>query len=389
MFHQPIPAAHVAAFHLFTEGETALVLRVRHRVMDAKGAQWVLRCLFAHLRQAPLLGGADFPADEALRRQLAPAAAASRRGFRLQWPGMPLAQKPGAYQTAVIPLPAQLDAPLAKAAAWLARHWGEPGRFLVPVDLRRHPGVAEAAANLSLPIYLTVSPTQSWQEVQGDLLTALAAQAELARDPWAQGGRYLPPAWLRALLSSTLTRAQAKGRYPMSGFLSHNGRLALSELSTSGFIATDLVSLPVFVPLAPCCLVLMQHDRGSNLALAVPTGVDLPALTQGLLAAWQEAPALPRSADASLAGASLLPALRLAWADTLALDAAAVDPEATFLDLGGDSLQLLTMLSGIADAQLPQGGTAFIQAALATGGQVSLRQLAALVAHHSPLANPR
>lgn len=382
LFHRPMAAGQVAELFHGYGADSQFLLRIRHRVMDAKGVQLVLRHVFARLRGEVPRGVADFPADHVVRQQL-PASSAKRAGYALRWPSLPLASTPAQHRLVVHSLPGRVEAPLARTAAWLATRWQQPCRFLVPVDLRRHAGVPAATANLSLPLYLPVQPGQRWQAVQAQLLAELNARRELAREPLEWWGRRVPPAWLRSLLAQTLRRAQAHGRYPMSGFLSHNGALRLADLSAPGFAATQVVALPVFVPLAPFCLVVLEQDQATHLALALPTHPQ----TEALLADWHHLWPQPAAAAATDSVAEAPPhplyaALLQRWAEVLDLPAAQVPPDATFHALGGDSIQLLTVLSETADQHLPHAGTAFIEAALQTGGQLSLRDTLALLDRH-------
>ncbi|RMG73046.1 MAG: acyl carrier protein, partial [Bacteroidetes bacterium] len=238
---------------------------------------------------------------------------------------------------------------------------------------------------LSLPIYLPVEPGTSPAAVQARLLKALADQAELAPDPAERWAPLLPQGLLHATLRLALGQAQRRRRFPMSGFLSDNGFFSLRPLHAPGFRATDAVALPVYVPLAPFCLVALQHEGGTRLALQVPAGLDPAPLREGLAAAWAagEAPACP---SAGLVSDPLVGALRPFWARYLERPEADLAAGLSFVQLGGDSLQLLSLVAEVAPQFVPEQTTIFIEAVLNTGGRLSLADMAGMI--HDVNASP-
>jgi hypothetical protein len=373
VYREPLGAA-LAALDLFADG---LLLRVRHRAMDAKGVQAALAGLFALLRGEACPPAVGFPVDSELRAQLAPPGLPPRGGYGFRWASLPGGDQPG-WQTLSWSFSQAVPMPLAIAGSWLAGYLGEPCRFLVPVDLRRHKGVPAAAANLSLPLYLPVQPGQAPAQLQAQLLRALAAQAELAPDPAQAWGKGLPQSLLQGLLGWALRQARRRGRFPMSGFLSDNGFCSLEPLQAAGFQARDLLALPVFVPLAPFCFVALQHEGGSRLLLQIPAGLDAAALQAGLGEAFAQG--LPPSPTPSPSPADpLVSELRPCWAQHVQRPPEAVKLDASFVDQGGDSLQWLSLLAEIAPRYVPSQSTAFIEAALDTGGRLTLAELATLI----------
>ncbi|MEM7656654.1 MAG: acyl carrier protein [Bacteroidota bacterium] len=376
----------VADFQLYA-GKT-MVVRVLHRLMDAKGVQTVLRLLFAALRGEALQVEEAFPADVQLRAQIAAVDRPSRGGYAFRWPSLRLANSaPASYQTRVYHLGQRWDAPLAKIAALISKHLKAPCRFLIPVDLRRHQGVPPAAANLSLPIYLEVQPGQSWQEVQAQLLALLQQKGELAPEPFESLASRLPISWLRGLMKVAIGKVNRSHRFPMSGFLSDNGFVDLTTYQTPRFQVQQVVALPVFVPLAPIGLVAIHHQGGTNVAVQVPATEEANHLLSVLQEAIdeEEVPKVAAKEEEVRLEPWLLPIAEM-WGRYLQKEPSSIAPTAHFSDLGGDSLQLLAMLSEMSSVYVPEESAAFMQAVLDTGGRIHLQSLGELIQQYSDQA---
>lgn len=364
----------LAAFDLFQDG---LMVRVRHIAMDAKGLQSVIQALFALLRGEGPPEPTGFPVDSEVQDQLVPADLPRREGYAFQW-GSFAGKRPSGWQTLSWAHNRPSPTSLAVAGSCLATYLGEPCRFLVPVDLRRHPEVVPAAANLSLPLYLQITQGETPTTVQARLLKGLANKRELAHDPSQKWARLLPQGLLKALLKGALVQAHRRGKFPMSGFLSDNGFFSLLDLQSPGFKATDVWALPVFVPIAPLCLVALHHEGGTRLTLQIPADVDPEPLQHALNSAF--AANLPAEVPpGDTASDPLIDALRPFWTQHLPQPCTDIPPDVSFVDLGGDSLQFLTLLTQVADNYTPHRKTAFVEAALNTGGSLTLKDMAELI----------
>lgn len=368
-------SGNCSEIHVFQGESRSLLFRVLHSAMDAKGAQLVLRSLFALMRGESINPDSRFSSDSQTRKFLEDKKTIRKDGYELKWPGFST-QSENKYQTVCLYLDYKLEAPLAKIACWHAQQFQQTCRMMIPVDLRRHEQVSDTASNLSLPIYLKVEPEQNWQEVQAALLSALSKNEELIRDQFEFLGTLLPTSLFRKVIKSLIRTTQHKGLFPISGILSNNGFIDLPSFSTSGFIATQVISLPVFVPLIPFCVNVVQHADKTQLAMNIPFGMDLEELKKSL-----ETFLLPEINMESSIKKGLpmeeadFEAVKMIWAEVLECSLADIDAEVKFHDLGGDSLKLLAMLSDLAGDFNLMPESAFINAALNTGGDLNISGL--------------
>ena len=382
LFHSRLQAekGHCSEFHWFELPQPTLIFRVLHSVMDAKGIQRVLSSLFALLRGEEFSSDKHFQSDMLVRRQLAGSKGLSREGYSLQWPGFPLPQNsPTSYHTKLIRLNRQPEASLAKWAAAYVTELGKEARLMIPVDLRRYPEVTDSVSNLSLPIYLHVKPNQAWQEIQASLLLALSRNEELAQERLERLGLLVPEYLLRwIILKATKIGAEAN-KFPMSGILSDNGFIDLADFSTQDFQAKSIISLPVYVPLAPCCMTALHHSSGTNVTISVPAGTDLSPVINRFLTTLQEEAPITTNVDSTLLIDEFFSKIRSIWAKELGCSEDIISPDIYFHALGGDSMKLLNMLSNVAFSYIEGPPNHFFDEALKTGGHLSIRMLSDLI----------
>ncbi|MEZ4772380.1 MAG: acyl carrier protein [Bacteroidia bacterium] len=378
-FQNPIRAenGYCAELHLFQGQSSTVVFRVQHKVMDAKGIQLALYSLFALLRGETIHPDTNFSSDMEERGQLVEKETVVREGYASKWPGFRLSpQDPYRYKLGVITLDFRLEGTLAKCGSWYAQTMGEACRVIVPVDMRRHKLVSNTASNLSLPVYLSVNPGETWQEIQARLLSALAENQELAKERLEKWVLMIPRQLLAFGLKQVVKRTAKTGRFPMSGILSDNGWMDLRGVSTSSFLAKSVISLPVYVSLSPFCLAVIHHNDRTNIAFTVPAEWDVESLKnslmESLLTDQQTKPvevvAVPGNSDE-------VKRLSALWAEVLECPVTSISPDATFHYLGGDSLKLLFMLSEVSSEYSMNSDSAFFNAVLNTGGHITIQSL--------------
>lgn len=382
-FQTPIHTeeGHCAQLHLFQGDHSTLVFRVLHRLMDAKGIQLALTCLFALLRGETIHPDTNFSADMEERAQLVEKDTLSTEKYVSQWPAFSLSPKaPFHYHTGVISLDYRLEGTLAKCGSWYADKLGKTCRVMIPVDLRRHALVSNTASNLSLPIYLSINPGQSWQDIQAQLLSALSKNQELAREKLEQLALMIPRPLLRWVLSRAVSQAAKTGRFPISGILSDNGWIDLREVSTPFFHATRVISLPVYIPLAPFCLTVVHHADMTHIAVSVPVTMEIDGLKNNLLEILKsdQPPKMLPIAGAP-GNVEDVNKLRALWAEVIECPPAAINTEVTFHNLGGDSIKLLFMLSEVTTEYQMESESAFFHAVLNTGGHISIQSLIGII----------
>ncbi|MCB0851965.1 MAG: acyl carrier protein [Bacteroidetes bacterium] len=379
--------------HLFHGENTSVLFRILHSIVDGKGAQLVLTSLFSMLRGDEIDINPGFISDIEVRKKLASPAHGEREGYGFKWPCFSLSENNhNGFVSGTILFPKRIEAPLAKCAVWFANRFNQSARMLIPVDLRRHEVVENMAANLSLPIYLKIDPGQTWNEVQGNLLGALAENKELAAESMENFGLFAPDFVLEGLMKYVIKQAGRKNRYPMSGFLSDVGVWDLETISTSDFEANDVITLPVFVPLAPFSVNVLHHSGGTRMSVSVPDHIDvfslLEEIEEHILAEESALKSVGATVEtrliASLQDHPLFPELQQIWSEILELPIEKINSETTFHQLGGDSIKLLFMLSEVSDEYIDGPASTFMSKALNTGGHINIRSLIDIIESFRP-----
>jgi hypothetical protein len=160
------------------------------------------------------------------------------------------------------------------AAAFAAAGGGQPSRFMVPVDLRRHAPHLASTANLSLPVFLDVAPGERWDELHARLRQVLADRRELSPGSAELVASRLPVPALAAGLAAAQAVSVRRGRYLSSAVLSHLGRIDLATFSTDTFAAGSVYSLPVHAPFVPVSVSAVESAERTELVLSCQGGPD-------------------------------------------------------------------------------------------------------------------
>lgn len=366
-------------FHLFDTA--ALLFRVHHSVVDAKGAQLILHALFSLMRDEPATIYSGFDRDDRVVRSLVPARKSTFQRYAFQWPGFSLSRTSAFdFQICLVKLPFKLEGAVAKIALWYSQQFNEPCRVMIPVDLRRHAAVEDSVSNSSLPIYLTVDPGCSWQEIQAQLLHALHKNSELQKNVFESLAALSPAFFLRHLLTASTRKVHRHSRYPISAIISDNGTLEPGNYDTVDFKATELISLPIFAPLAPFCAnIIVQTDR-TQIAFSIPAhlnGDTIQSNFEDFLSSGHTRHAVQTTPDPAV-DQRVLEVVNL-WAEILECSPETVTADVKFHQLGGDSLKFLAMLSEISNDLNLSPRSVFISTALDTGGDINIHQLLALM----------
>ncbi|KOY57440.1 non-ribosomal peptide synthetase [Streptomyces sp. XY332] len=280
-----------------------LVFSAPHALMDGHGALTWVREVFRALRGEPGRPALAPDTDRGLLRRLG---ASGRRPALVPDRPSPLGRPvPGPEQTLwlrrTLPghhraLTARLAQALTDSAATArarsggalsgsARSGGAARggtRVMIPVDLRRHRPGTVSTGNLTLPLFLDLSPGQEWPRAQVTLLRALAENQELA-EGFESALLPLPTAAGRLLLRAAQAGAVRADRHLASAVVSHLGRLDPAEFSGGGFTATTLYALPVHAPLVPVSMVATETNTATELTMGVRGGPGLAERATRLL----------------------------------------------------------------------------------------------------------
>ncbi|MGW6977230.1 non-ribosomal peptide synthetase [Streptomyces sp. NPDC054952] len=253
---------------------TTLVFSVSHALMDGHGALIWVREVFRALRGDPARPALGPDTDRALLRRLG--AGEHRPTLPPDRPSPLGRASAGPSRTLWLrrTLPGHHSALTARLAQAVTDASGRPGRIMVPVDLRRHrPGVT-ATGNLTLPLFLDLSPGDDWTGPHLTLLRALAEGRELASGIESALAP-LPLAASALLLRAGQAATGRADRHLASAVVSHLGRLAPEDYGGGGFTATTVYALPVHAPLVPVSLVAAETPAGTELTMGVRGGPDL------------------------------------------------------------------------------------------------------------------
>ncbi|MEE1783111.1 non-ribosomal peptide synthetase [Streptomyces sp. SP17BM10] len=257
---------------LLTGRPSTVVFRAAHAVMDLKGLRTWAAEVFRALRGEPAREAADPLTDHRLLAALGPSGQRPRLGLDRRSPLGGPAGPAAVWRRRTVP--GRAPAAAARVSAALAGAVGAPARIMVPVDLRRHVRATAATANLTLPVFLDVSPGQDPDTVHRRLLDALADRRELATGTEAALARLPLPA-AAALVRASRAAELARHRHLASAIVSHAGRLDPAEFSTGAFTATTAYALPVHAPLVPFSVVLLELPGHTELVVSARGAADV------------------------------------------------------------------------------------------------------------------
>ncbi|GAB1692096.1 non-ribosomal peptide synthetase [Krasilnikovia sp. M28-CT-15] len=248
-------------------GEGAVMFRVSHAVMDGRGVLTWAEDVFRALRGEPPLGAPAPLTDFGLAERLGAPGRRPRMsvGWRspLATPSAPVATAGGAQRWARRSVDGNHPGLVAKLATAVAGFTGaDRSRFMVPVDLRRHDPALLSTANLSLPVFLTAGPDETWQTLHKQILRALVERHEVTGGAAERAAYRLP----LGLLARSLRLAG--DRYLCTAILSHLGRVDPAGFSADGFRASTVYSLPTHAPLAPLSIVATALPGRTELTVA-------------------------------------------------------------------------------------------------------------------------
>jgi amino acid adenylation domain-containing protein len=244
--------------------EGAVMFRVSHTVMDGRGMLMWAQDVFRALRGEPLRGAAAVLTDYGLVERLGKPGRRPRTsaGWRSPLAGSS-PHRTAAQHWARRTVDGNHPGLVAKLAAAVADFTGDArSRFMVPVDLRRHDPMLRSTANLSMPVFLSADPEQTWQSLHQQILRALVERREVTGGAAERAAYRLP----LGLLSRFLRLAG--DRYICSAILSDLGRVDPAEFSTDGFRASTVYSLPTHAPLAPLSIVATAPPGRTELTVA-------------------------------------------------------------------------------------------------------------------------
>ncbi|MFB8180668.1 amino acid adenylation domain-containing protein [Streptomyces sp. NPDC055966] len=277
------------------EASVTVVFRASHGVTDARGLMLWIEDVFRVLRGSEPLGApSTLSRDEFLEDLDLPGGPppVPRNVGELLWssPLGPLPRRPSGIIWRRRSVDGSHPAATAKVAAAVAAAYGPDGngRFMVPVDLRRHAPGIRSTAWLSQAFVLPVDAGDSWQEVHGRALKALADGAELAvrTDPKMLK---TPLPLIRMFTSAVDRTAVRKNRYSALSHITHLGTYDLASFDADDFTATALYALGGTGPGAPPSIDMVESGGRTEVTLTWQDGPGVAERAGALLDVVEEA----------------------------------------------------------------------------------------------------
>jgi hypothetical protein len=152
-----------------------------------------------------------------------------------------------------------------------------PVRVLIPANVRRLEPQVTPSGNMTVPLYLVVSPDDDWSVAYRRLFAELQAGADLNVAATELGLSRWLPSWVVQLALHLVVRWQVRTRrFFSAATLTNLGRVDLATFSTPQARARTLYSLPTHQPLVPCSLALTEHEGHVEVVLSAYAGV-MPA----------------------------------------------------------------------------------------------------------------
>lgn len=303
---QPLRDGRPTSEILIRPGSPAtIVFRTFHGIMDAPATFAWISDLFRALRGEPVVGLPSAVTEAELLRRIAPDPAPAVPP-ELRWPsplGRPAATGERGFVWRRITVDGSHPALVAQLATTILAACRLPeARFLVPVDLRRHDRDLRAGANLTRPLQLDLRAGESWADAHQDLMTALAGRHELDQGV-DEAALSVPLSALRRQLVALDQHAAGLDRYPALGTISHLGQVSLAALSSDGFSARTVYSLPNSGPVGPPELNAVEVGGRTEITVGWQDGPGVGARAEALLE--DIAQALVPSANRAWLGAAL------------------------------------------------------------------------------------
>ncbi len=255
---------------LLRRDPAVLVFRALHSTMDGKGTMLLIDNVFRALRGESPVSVLGVQTDLSLIQGLQPRNEAPDMRLSVRTAKDRATEAPYHVWRKRLTLPGQPPAMVAQTAELLTElGCSSSNRFLVPVDLRRHGDQELCSGNLTLPIFLEAHAGESWQELHGRLIAALARGEELNLKSADLGLALRVPKWaLKAGLRSMLAIQNLRNRQPCGAVISNLGFVNLETLSAPGFSASTLYSLTVQQPFVPFAVAIASNNRCTEVMIS-------------------------------------------------------------------------------------------------------------------------
>ncbi|MGK8522885.1 peptide synthetase [Nocardia asteroides] len=269
---------------LLTGAQTTVVFRAFHGVMDGMGMRMWVDDVFRALRGHPPVGAADPVADAELVARIG---APGRPTLVL--PTFPAPTGPGRQDPAAPrwllrhrTIEATGKGIVARVAAVLAAESPVKSRFMIPVDLRRHDPALRSTANLALPLFLDVSPGESWETISARMRAGLRDKRELNQLDNGKLSRF-PATVIRGVLRGSNWLGARLNRNMVSATVSHMGAFDLDEMALPDWTPTTMRVLPQHSGAMPLLFAMVESRGKLELTVSCRNGAGIEPRLEALL----------------------------------------------------------------------------------------------------------
>jgi hypothetical protein len=153
---------------------------------------------------------------------------------------------------------------------------------MIPIDLRRHDRALRSTANLALPLFLDVSPGESWETISARMRTGLREKRELNE---LDNGKLsmFPAAVIRGILRGSNWLGARLNRNMVSATVSHMGAVDLDEMAVPGWTPTTMRALPQHSGAMPLLFAMVEARGKLELTVSCRNGAGIEPRLEALL----------------------------------------------------------------------------------------------------------
>lgn len=153
-------------------------------------------------------------------------------------------------------------------------------KYLIPSNLRKYNQDIICNSNLTYPIYLECSKSESFEEINSKFISKLKNHDDLNIKPLNfKLLNKLSITTLNLIIKTLHFNQKIKNKYMISSIISHLGTIDTTDFSTDEFFSTNLYSIPFSQPFSPIFLTIVINQQTTEILLsAYENIIPLPLL---------------------------------------------------------------------------------------------------------------
>ncbi len=246
-----------------------IVFKLLHSVSDGKGALLLVENIFKKLKDEELLKCTNSFNEQDLVKDIAIHDKKINLIPKFKFKGNVNIIKKYTPSWGVFSIDGYHSGIIAKIASALSKHFeNDSVNFMIPVDIRRHLDKYQLG-NMTLPIFLSASKNETWEEINGRLLYALKNKEELNKKSIEYFGYKNIPKFFRNIVVNFIKRYfNIKKLYMNGSIISYLGRVDVKNFSNEMFKIVDFISLPVQSPFEPFSISIVETNNKMNIAIS-------------------------------------------------------------------------------------------------------------------------